>query len=264
MIRSIISILLGLFVRIWILRQVFSQQKKNQILGITLRSIFYALAAFFVYNISHFISQFPTDYYTYIIIITILSLFFIPLLPQGWKVWILQSLGRIIVSLGVGWIIGKYSLSARGEESLKRSSLKNNQSWLIQSMILGWIISWIVFWRIENIIYTVTQYLQTQDISLAINLLGQRSFLPLIVHVWSISLWFCIILLMKKNFSLKIAQTLGIFSIIWSHLLYNMSQVGSLPWWIKVILMAIYLVSIHYALFRSDDLYISEKEIIKS
>lgn len=260
MIRSIISIIIGLFLRIWILRQIFSQQKKQQIFSITLRSIFYALVAFFIYNISHFLPQFSPDYSTAIVIITILSLFILPLLPQGGKMWILQSIGRIIVSLWIGWMTGKYSLSAWWEESLKRSSLKNNQSWLLQSMLLGWIVSWIVFGRIENIIYTLTQYLQSQDISLAIGLLGQRAFIPLIVHVWSISLGFCMMLMMKKRFSLKVSQFIWIFSIIASHFIYNMSQVWALSSWFKVILIVLYIISIHYTLFRSDDLYISQEE----
>ena len=64
-------------------------------------------------------------------------------------------------------------------------------------MILGGIVSAIVFGQIENIIYVVTSYLQSQDIITSLNVLSQRSFLPIIVHIGALCLGFITLLQLK-------------------------------------------------------------------
>ena len=253
---SIISILWWSLLRIWILRQIFSQNDKKQLLIISIWSVFYALIAFLIYNISHFFAPINGHYSDYLIIITILLLFLIPILPTGRKGRILQSLFWIGLKIGVGWVIGTYSLSARWEETLKRSSLKNKKSWLLQSMILGGIVSAIVFGQIENIIYVVTSYLQSQDIITSLNVLSQRSFLPIIVHIGSLCLGFITLLQLKPYLNNNsLLRWIGAIVSIWSHFLYNISQSHTSLKFVSLIFMGFYIVAIHYSLFRSDTLY---------
>lgn len=254
---SIISIIWGSLLRIWILRQVFSQQDKKQILMISLRSAIYAIIAFFIYNIGYFIPTLQGTYSQYLIIVTILIVFIIPTLPVGWKSWIMQSILWIGISIGLSWSLSSYSLSARWEESLKRNSLKKNTSWLIQSMILGGIVSAIIFWQIENIIYVIISYLQSDNIVSSLTLLGQRSFLPIIVHIGSLCLWFVTLLQLKPYLkSNSLLRWIWAIVSIWSHFLYNISQSSDSSLKIlSLILMGIYIITIHYSLFKSDILY---------
>lgn len=256
---SIISILWGCLLRIWILRQVFSQQDKKQIIMISLRSAFYAIVAFILYNVGYFIPWLQGSYSEYLVIVTILLIFIIPTLPIGWKWWIIQSLLWIGLNIGASWLISTYSLSARWEESLKRNSLKNNTSWLIQSMILGGIVSAIIFWQIENIIYIITSYVQSDNIQNAISILGQRSLLPIIVHIGSLCFWLVTIIFLKKYiYKLSLLWWLWAIASIWSHFLYNISQSEPSLKFISLILMSLYIITIHYALFKSDTLYIND------
>ena len=253
---SIISIIWGCLLRIWILRQVFSQHDKKQILMISLRSAIYALLAFFIYNIGHFIPTLQATYSQYLIIVTIIVLFIIPTLPVGGRSWIIQSLLWVGLGLGLSGSVATYSLSARWEESLKRNSLKKNTSWLIQSMILGGIVSAIIFWQIENIIYVITSYLQSDNIASSLTLLGQRSFLPIIVHIGSLCLWFVAFLQLKPYFKGNtLLRWISAMISIWSHFLYNISQSDPSLKILSLLLMGIYIIAIHYSLFRSDTLY---------
>ncbi len=257
---TLISIVWGSLLRIWILRQIFSKNDKKQIIIISLRSAFYALIAFVIYNIGHFIPVLQGHYWDYLIIITIILIFLIPTLPQGGKSWIIQSLLWIGLKFGLAGSLWTYSLSARWEESLKRNSLKNNTSWLLQSMILGGIVSAIMFGLGENIIYIVTSYLQSHNLQNTLTLLWQRALLPIMVHIGSLCLWFITLLQLKKySNNTSLLRWIGAIVSIWSHFLYNISKTTPSLKILSLILMGIYLITIHYSLFKSDTLYSQSK-----
>lgn len=253
---SILSIIIGYVLRLWIFRQIFSKHDKSQLITISLRSGFYALLAFFIYNISHFLPTLSGAYSDYLIIVSILSIIIIPRLPHGGRWRLGQSLLWFTLKLWLWWSLATYSLSARWEESLKRNSLKKQSFWLIQSMILWWIVSALIFGQIENVIYIVSAFLQWQNSESLISLLGQRSLLPIIVHIGSLCLWFCGILwIRKKNPYFRLLWWIAGLLSIGSHFLYNIAQMSPSLSVLKVALIIIYCISIHYCLFKSDTLY---------
>lgn len=256
MIWSIISIILFWLIWIRVIRQVVSSLHKKTLIITSARAICYTILVFIIYNLTYFLPELSSNIVTSIIVASIVFFVAVPILPTARKSRVIQSIFRIFTSIWVWWQVGTYTLSARWEESLKRSSLKNFQSWLLQSMILWAIISWIAFWVTENIIYMIVSFLQTNNISNAFHVFSERSFLPILVHIWSLSLWFISIIQLKRYiWQSWLVWILWFVITILSHLLYNIWQAYDIKLLSSILIIG-YIITLHYALFKSDTLYI--------
>ena len=252
LIQSIISISIISLIWIWIIRQIFIKQSKQQIIKTSIWSIMSVISISIIYYLSNTYTL-RKEYHTIIYITIIIISIFLFIQKKRTISWIIQSLWRIIISSiwGIWW---NYSINTLWEESFKRIYIKKFIIWLMWEIILLWIISGIVFGRTENIVYLI-QSISRHTFIDNVMLIQQRSFIPILIHVWSI----CISILVWYWFQKRIWEiaswTLGLASGILVHYLFNISQTNSITIWTITIIL-LYIWVIHYSLFRSDLLYI--------
>lgn len=254
LIQSIITIILISLIWIWIIRKIFAKQSKQKIINTSIWSI----VSVIIISCMHYISSTYQieQYYTIIYItITIISILLFIQKKRAISWWI-QAILRVLLSFN-WWIQGQYSINALWEESFKRIYIKKFVIWLMWEIILFWIISWIVFGRSENIIYFI-QWITHKTIVNNITIIEQRSFIPIIIHIWSICLSILIWFKLQNKLWWIMAWLLGIIGGIWIHYFFNIFQINNITIWTIIIIVS-YIWIINYSLFRSDLLYIKSK-----
>lgn len=281
-IRPIITSILLLYVRIWIINTIFSQKKIKinltlKIFGLAIiivGSLFgykYLLGFFgqetlaitntittkslllFVIYCTAFVGIitifFKNRYKSIAKIVLIWSLFFIAIAYWGFLIWI-------------NVLIIYYLISAYAEEYLKYStgnnvflaSKENNTSNIIFFCIL--IGLW--FSAVENIFYIINNVLNQESVNI-INLLVGRGLVSTLIHIVSTGLIAFIIVKTKKTNSLIIPVILGIIGWVWLHSIYNISLQYNLSYvTVPMIILSFFLLT--YLTFQSDIIYSSEKK----
>lgn len=251
---SIISIIIMSVLRIRSIRQLFDHTDKKRFIITSITSIISVIIISILYYYKQKLN-FTEHIYGYVSIIIIVSLIFFRKQRFFW--WILQSILRISLAL-MWWTSSSYSIAALGEESFKWLYIKKYITWLLWWIVLLWIISGIAFWRTENFIYIIQYIIQNKQHETVMSLVQQRWFIPIIVHIGSICmsilLWFS---LQKKTYPI-IARWISILAWVWSHYLFNISQIYHFSLWTGLIILG-YLIIISYGLFRSDMIYNTQK-----
>jgi hypothetical protein len=252
----LITIIIVTLLWLWLLRQIFDHSDKKKFFLTSMISVISVIIITIIYSISH---TFQFNYYTTIIIYSSIILigWCIYIQPQrlGWRVS--QSIAWIIIAC-IWWTTWTYSIAALGEESMKWIYIKKFISWLIGEIILLGIVSGIVFGRTENIVYTVQYIINNATKNEILILIQQRGILPIIVHIWSMCISLLIWFHLKWKTASILARSIAIASGVTSHFLFNISQYYNIPIWSAIIILW-YLVVMSYSLFRSDLLYIINK-----
>lgn len=281
-IRPIITSILLLYVRIWIINTIFSQKKIKinltlKIFGLAIvivGSLFgykYLLGFFwqetlaitntittkslllFVVYCTAFVGIitifFKNRYKSIVKIVLIWSLFFIAIAYWGFLIWI-------------NVLIIYYLVSAYAEEYLKYStgnnlflaSKENNTSNIIFFCIL--IGLW--FSAVENIFYIINNVLNQESVNI-INLLVGRGLVSTLIHIVSTGLIAFIIVKNKKTNKTIVPIILGILGWFWLHSIYNISLQYNLSYvTVPMIILSFFLLT--YLTFQSDIIYSSEKK----
>lgn len=260
-ILPIITIIIISVLRIRCMRQIFKQTNRQAFLTTSLTSILSVAFITLWYYFKQRLELTEHIYtYSYIGILMIASIIYFRRQRFIWR--ILQSIVRISLTL-IWWAWSTYSLAALGEESFKWIYIKKYITWLLWKIIFLGIISGIVFWRTENIVYTLQYIIKNETPNSIVLLISQRWFIPIIVHIGSICVSLLLWFNLQKNLSSIIARWIAIFIWVWSHYLFNISQIyqssaGS------GIMIIWYLMIISYGLFRSDILYTPQDTTTKS
>lgn len=252
LILSITTIIISSLVRIRLLRQIFEHTEKRTFITTSILSIISVISITILYYIKQTIQISDQVYiYLYTSIIFIIGILYFK--KQRFSGRITQSILWIGIAL-LWWVTGTYSIAALGEESFKWIYIKKFITWLLWQIILLGIVSGIVFGRTENLVYMV-QYIRNNNTANEIlSLIQQRWIIPLIIHIWSLCLSIIIWFSFKERYYSFIVRWIAILVWIWSHYLFNLSQIYQFKIWSWIIIIW-YLIIISYSLFRSDILY---------
>ncbi len=276
-VRPIITSILLVYVRIWIINTIFSQKKIK--IWITLK--IFGLAAvivgsLFAYTyLLSFIGQqelaltniidskslilfvayctifvllvtvfFKNRYKKITQILLIWSIFFIALAYGGFLIWINS-------------LILYYLVSAYAEEYMKYSWGNNvflaNKETNESNLIFFCILVWLWFSAVENLLYVVNSLWNNENVNIMSMLIG-RGLVSTLIHIVSTSLIAFITIKIKKRNSNIIPIILGIIGWFWIHSIYNISLQYKLSYiTIPMIILAFFLMT--YLTFQSDIIY---------
>jgi hypothetical protein len=252
LIVTITTIIITSLVRIRLLRQIFEHSEKRTFIMTSIISIMSVMSITLLYYIKQ-TTQINDQIYVYIYTSIIFIIWILYFKRQRFNGRITQSIVWIWVAL-LWWVTGTYSIAALGEESFKWIYIKKFINWLLWQLILLGIVSGIVFGWTENLVYMVQYIINNSTTNKILSLIQQRWIVPLIIHIWSLCLSIIIWFSLKKWYSSFIARWIAILVWIWSHYLFNISQIYQFKIWSWIIIIW-YLIIISYSLFRSDLLY---------
>ncbi len=256
LIIPIITIIIISLLRIRCIRQIFERTSKKAFVATSITSVLSVICITWLYYFKQHLQIEEYIYiYVYSSVIILSSLIYFRKQRLWWR--ILQSIVWIWIALS-WWIWGTYSIAALGEESFKWIYIKKYITWLLWEIILLGIVSWIVFWRAENLVYIIQHITQNKQNDTILSLIQQRWLIPFLVHIGSI----CITLILWFQWSTRIHSIIrrwwALWAWIWSHYLFNLSQVYHFWLWTGIIILG-YLIIISYSFFRSDVLYIKKQ-----
>lgn len=252
LIIPITTIIITSLVRIRFLRQIFEHSEKRTFIMTSIISIISVMSITLLYYIKQ-TTQINDQIYVYIYTSIIFIIWILYFKRQRFSGRIAQSIVWIWVAL-LWWVTGTYSIAALGEESFKWIYIKKFITWLLWQLILLGIVSGIVFGWTENLVYMVQYIINNSPTNKIFLLIQQRGIIPLIIHIWSLCFSIIIWFSLKKWYPSFITRWIAIWVWIWSHYLFNMSQIYQFNIWSWIIIIW-YLIIISYSLFRSDLLY---------
>lgn len=282
LIGPIITSILLIYVRIWIINTIFSQQKIKihitiKIFGLSFILVWLLFAYKYVLwmlwqenltltnnintkSIILFISYiiifattitifFKNRYKTIIQILFIWSLFFITIAYGGLLIWI-------------NTILLYYIIAAYAEEYIKYSTGNNvflaNKETNQSNLIFFCVLIWLWFSTVENIFYMIHNIVNNENTNI-VHLLMGRGLVSTLIHIVSTSAIALIMIKTKNNNNIIIAIILGIIVGVWIHSIYNISLQYNLSYiTIPLIIGILFLMS--YITFQSDIIYKSSNK----
>lgn len=251
MIISIITIFIAILIRIWISRQLFNRSDKVNFLWASSSAGVWVI----IMSLPHFINRYyPLPPHRQLYITSILTILITISIRN--KPWIFGRIFQSIVRIVSSSIPtnGSYSISARSEESCKRSYIKKYTFWPIPNIILLSIVSGIAFWRVENILYLIMGWIYHHDL---LTIISQRSFFPIIIHAGAMAISSSVILALHDKLPLRLGRATALWSGIVIHYLFNIAQSQG-RWWMTFPLITVSIITITYAFAQSDLLYIPQ------
>lgn len=279
MVRPVITSILLVYVRIWIINTIFSQKKMR--IWISLKvfglSIIIVGSLFLYTHLLWFLGQKNLALTNMIntenlllfvayctIFVVLITMIFRNRYKRIAKILIIWSLFFIALAYGgfLAWIntlILYYLVSAYAEEYMKYSAGNNmflaenqpNESNLIFFCILIWL--W--FSAVENMAYVINTMINNENINIMGVLIG-RGLVSTLIHIVSTSLIAFIVIKTKRANNTILPIILGVIGGVWLHSIYNISLQYNLSYiTIPMVILAFFLMT--YLSFQSDIIYSS-------
>lgn len=274
---SLISSLVIVYIRIWIINTIFSDKKIKIHLTLKVTVIWLLLVSglfFYKYILEYFgradwyflqsmdwmnIGLFVLYCTAFVLLLT--------LFLKGWYQKVLQAIlagALFFVALAYGsWIAGINTLiiyiliSAYAEEYLKFSSgntLFSKEWWTnIRDLIFFCILIGLGFSMVENIFYIVYNFINKESVSL-VNLTLWRWLISTLLHIVSTGLIAYLTLLIHRKRNLAISLLGWIIAGFGIHAIYNLSLQYQLQY-ISIPLVIGWFFLLSYMLYQSDILY---------
>lgn len=278
-ILAILASLIIIYIRIWILNTIFSEQKIKRVISfkILFTGVF-LVGILFAYT--YLTKRFPSLSTYYLlptttssqstIFFVIYCTIFVILLTLIFRNRYNKILQTILIGtlfflaiaygsyiLGLSSVLIFFLVSAYAEEYLKYNAGNNllyeEKRINTTDLILFCILIALGFSLVENILYIVVNLLNHNDVNVLQMLVG-RGIISALIHVVATGLIAFITIRFKKQHNIIIPTLIGILSGFGLHSLYNIGLNYSLSYvTIPVIMIAFFLLT--YLFFRSDSLY---------
>lgn len=253
---NLITIFFSFSLWMRIARQIFEKSEKRAFIYTSIYSLWWVIFITIITLLSQYL-VFNTTQVALLFTILISSTLSLPF-QKSWISWqLIQTCITMTIALITPGSLSHYITASRSEESLKRANIKNYTSWPLSKIILLCIISGIVFGASETIIYSIVQLFTQHTISSAVNIISQRSFIPLILHSGTVIISCLIAYNLTSKINTIFAWIIWLISWIIIHFIFNISNIyGYIP--IIVLIIIGCILAISYGFFRSDTIYISK------
>lgn len=272
----IISSLVIIYVRIWIVNTIFSEKKIKLSLTLKVFGIWLLLVwGLFIYK--YLLSYFGSNLYFLDKINTqniLLFIFYctavvliITLFMKWWYKKIIQTIlvwSLFFIAIGYGgyllwlnFLLLFYIISAYSEEYLKYSAGTNlfsrEKNANTRDLIFFCLLIWLWFAGVENIFYLVYNVINHNDVNIAGLVVG-RGLISTLIHIVSTSLIAYITISISRKKSYIVALLVGIIWWWWLHSAYNLSLEYNLQYIsIPLIILCFFLLT--FLLYQSDIIY---------